>query len=138
MVDVGDTVEGTLQRMEYRVIELLEKRIGGALSGHRLEEILNDEARKGWMLKSILCGRQGAGWTGGRRGSDHHLRASDGLILDGQPRRLVVAQLPISSHGGADLLAARLDGPADSGGLPSTLNWASYPRPAQLLRGYEF
>jgi hypothetical protein len=65
MVDVGDTVEGTLQRMEYRVIELLEKRIGGAISGHRLEEILNDEARKGWTLKSIthadVKGRIGPG-----------------------------------------------------------------------------
>ena len=62
---VGDTVEDTLQRMEYRVIELLEKRIGGALSGHRLEEILNDEAREGWMLKSIthadVKGRIGPG-----------------------------------------------------------------------------
>ena len=65
IVDVGDTVEDTLQRMEYRVIELLEKRIGGALSGHRLEEILNDEAREGWMLKSIthadVKGRIGPG-----------------------------------------------------------------------------
>ena len=64
-MDVDDTVEDTLQRMEYRVIELLEHRIGGAVSGHRLEEILNDEARKGWMLKSIthadVKGRIGPG-----------------------------------------------------------------------------
>jgi hypothetical protein len=43
-----------LRRFEYRVIELLEKRLGGALSGHRLEEILNDEAREGWMLNPSL------------------------------------------------------------------------------------
>ena len=65
MVDMGDTVEDTLRRFEYRVIELLEKRIGGALSGHRLEEILNDKAREGWMLKSIthadVKGRVGPG-----------------------------------------------------------------------------
>jgi hypothetical protein len=44
MVDVRDTVEDTLRRFEYRVIELRENRIGGALSGEKLEEILNDEA----------------------------------------------------------------------------------------------
>jgi hypothetical protein len=65
MVDVRDTVEDTLRRFEYRVIELREKRIGGALSGDKLEEILNDEAREGWMLKSIthadVKGRVGPG-----------------------------------------------------------------------------
>ena len=61
MVDVRDTVEDTMRRFEYRVIELLEKRIGGALSGHRLEEILNDEAREGWMLKSITHGTSRGG-----------------------------------------------------------------------------
>ncbi|MFC5235181.1 DUF4177 domain-containing protein [Pseudonocardia zijingensis] len=53
------------QRVEYRVLELRESRIGGALSGSKLEEILNDEARQGWMLKSIthadVKGRIGPG-----------------------------------------------------------------------------
>ena len=53
------------QRVEYRVLELRESRIGGALSGDKLEEILNDEARQGWVLKSIthadVKGRIGPG-----------------------------------------------------------------------------
>ena len=65
MVDVRDTVEDTMRRFEYRVIELHENRIGGALSGDKLEAILNDEAREGWMLKSIthadVKGRIGPG-----------------------------------------------------------------------------
>ena len=35
------------------VLELRERRIGGALSGDKLEEILNDQARQGWQLKAI-------------------------------------------------------------------------------------
>jgi hypothetical protein len=70
-VDVGDTVEDTLQRMEYRVIELLEKRIGGALSGHRLEEILNGGA--GGLDAQIHHSR-------GRQGADR-ARAVEGLII---------------------------------------------------------
>jgi len=54
-----------IQRMEYRVLELRESRIGGALSGDKLEEILNDEARQGWLLKAIthadVKGRVGPG-----------------------------------------------------------------------------
>jgi hypothetical protein len=54
-----------IQRVEYRVLELRENRIGGALSGEKLEEILNDEARQGWRLKSIthadVKGRLGPG-----------------------------------------------------------------------------
>jgi hypothetical protein len=54
-----------MQRFEYRVIALREKMIGGALSGDKLEEILNEEAREGWMLKSIthadVKGRIGPG-----------------------------------------------------------------------------
>jgi Domain of unknown function (DUF4177) len=69
MVDVRDTVEDTLRRFEYRVIELRENRIGGALSGDKLEEILNDEAQEGWMLKSIthadVKGRLGPGGVEG-------------------------------------------------------------------------
>ena len=48
-----------------RGLELRENRIGGALSGDKLEEILNDGAREGWMLKSIthadVKGRVGPG-----------------------------------------------------------------------------
>ena len=65
IVDVRDTVEDTMRRFEYRVLQLRENRIGGALSGDKLEEILNDEAREGWMLKSIthadVKGRIGPG-----------------------------------------------------------------------------
>lgn len=54
-----------IQRVEYRVVELRENRLGGALSGEKLEEILNDEARQGWRLKSIthadVKGRLGPG-----------------------------------------------------------------------------
>ena len=54
-----------MQRFEYRVIALREKMIGGALSDEKLEEILNDIAREGWMLKSIthadVKGRIGPG-----------------------------------------------------------------------------
>ena len=53
------------QRFEYRVLELREGLIGGALSGDKLERILNDEARQGWGLKSIthadVKGRIGPG-----------------------------------------------------------------------------
>jgi hypothetical protein len=65
MLNVRDTVEDNMRRFEYRVLELRENRIGGALSGDKLEEILNDEAREGWMLKSIthadVKGRVGPG-----------------------------------------------------------------------------
>ena len=54
-----------IQRVEYRVLELRESLIGGKLSGDKLEEILNDEARQGWRLKSIthadVKGRIGPG-----------------------------------------------------------------------------
>jgi hypothetical protein len=36
MVVVRDTVEDTMRRFEYRVLELRENRIGGALSGDKL------------------------------------------------------------------------------------------------------
>ena len=65
MLNVRETVEDNMRRFEYRVLELRENRIGGALSGDKLEEILNDEAREGWMLKSIthadVKGRVGPG-----------------------------------------------------------------------------
>jgi hypothetical protein len=54
-----------VQRMEYRVLEVRESLVGGRLSGDKLEEILNGEARKGWRLKSIthadVKGRVGPG-----------------------------------------------------------------------------
>ena len=54
-----------MQRFEYRVITIREKMIGGALSGDKLEEILNEQAQEGWMLKSIthadVKGRVGPG-----------------------------------------------------------------------------
>jgi|SRR6478609_8418588 len=57
------------QRFEYRVLELREGLVGGALSGDKLERILNDEAREGWMLKSIthadVKGRIGPGGVEG-------------------------------------------------------------------------
>ena len=56
---------GQLHRFEYRVLELREGLVGGALSGDKLERVLNDEAREGWMLKSIthadVKGRIGPG-----------------------------------------------------------------------------
>ena len=65
MLNVRETVEDNMRRFEYRVLELRENRIGGALSGDKLEEVLNDEAREGWMLKSIthadVKGRVGPG-----------------------------------------------------------------------------
>jgi hypothetical protein len=65
MLNVRERVEDNMRRFEYRVLELRENRIGGALSGDKLEEVLNDEAREGWMLKSIthadVKGRVGPG-----------------------------------------------------------------------------
>jgi hypothetical protein len=58
-----------MQRFEYRVVQLRESLVGGKLSADKLEEILNDEARNGWMVKAITSaevkGRVGAPavWT---------------------------------------------------------------------------
>ena len=58
-----------MQRFEYRVVQLRESLIGGKLSGDKLEEILNGEARKGWMVKAITSaevkGRVGPGGVDG-------------------------------------------------------------------------
>lgn len=58
-----------MQRFEYRVLQLRESLIGGKLSADKLEEILNDEARKGWALKAItsaeIKGRIGPGGVEG-------------------------------------------------------------------------
>ena len=54
-----------IQRMEYRVVVLRENLLGGALSGDKLEDALNDQAQQGWLLKSIthadVKGRVGPG-----------------------------------------------------------------------------
>jgi Domain of unknown function (DUF4177) len=54
-----------MQRFEYRVIQLRESLIGGKLSADKLEEILNDEARKGWMVKAITSADKGRVGPGG-------------------------------------------------------------------------
>lgn len=58
-----------MQRFEYRVVQLRESLIGGKFSPDKLEEILNDEARKGWMVKHITStdvkGRVGPGGVEG-------------------------------------------------------------------------
>ena len=51
--------------MEYKVVEVREGLIGGKLSGQKLENILNEHARKGWRYKSMTSvevkGRVGPG-----------------------------------------------------------------------------
>jgi len=54
---------------EYRVIEIREKMVGGKMSGSKLEQILNENARQGWQLKAITSadvkGRMGPGGVEG-------------------------------------------------------------------------
>jgi uncharacterized protein DUF4177 len=56
-------------RFEYKVIELREKLIGGKMSGAKLENLLNENARQGWQLKAITTaevkGRIGPGGVDG-------------------------------------------------------------------------
>jgi hypothetical protein len=65
---VVGTVED-MQRFEYRVVQLRESLVGGKLSADKLEETLNDEARKGWMVKAFTSaevkGRVGPGGVDG-------------------------------------------------------------------------
>jgi hypothetical protein len=60
---------GVVRRFEYRVLQLRESLIGGKLSAEKLEEVLNGEAREGWMLKAITSaevkGRVGPGGVQG-------------------------------------------------------------------------
>jgi hypothetical protein len=53
------------QRYEYKVVELREGLIGGKMSGGKLEQVLNEQARAGWQLKTITAvevkGRVGPG-----------------------------------------------------------------------------
>jgi len=58
-----------MQRFEYQVIQLRESLIGGKLSADKLEKVLNDGARKGWMVRAITSadvkGRVGPGGVDG-------------------------------------------------------------------------
>ena len=55
--------------MEYKVVEVREGLLGGKMSGKKLEKILNDEAKDGWLYKSMTAadikGRIGPGWDDG-------------------------------------------------------------------------
>jgi Domain of unknown function (DUF4177) len=57
------------ERYEYRVVEVRESRIGGKMSGGKLEKLLNEHASQGWQLKAITSadvkGRVGPGGTEG-------------------------------------------------------------------------
>jgi hypothetical protein len=60
---------GTMDKYEYRVVQMRESMIGGKLSPDKLERLLNDEARQGWRLKAITStdvkGRIGPGGVDG-------------------------------------------------------------------------
>ena len=55
--------------MEYKVVEVREGLLGGKMSGKKLEKILNDEAKDGWLYKAMTAadvkGRIGPGGVGG-------------------------------------------------------------------------
>lgn len=55
--------------MEYKVVELREGLLGGKMSGKKLEKTLNDEAKDGWIYKSMTTadvkGRIGPGGVEG-------------------------------------------------------------------------
>jgi hypothetical protein len=40
-------------RVEYKVVELRERMIGGKMSGDKLEKLLNEHAREAWQLRAI-------------------------------------------------------------------------------------
>ena len=54
---------------EYKVVEIREKMVGGKMSGSKLEQLLNENARQGWRLKTITSadvkGRMGPGGVEG-------------------------------------------------------------------------
>ena len=56
-------------RYQYTVVELREGRIGGKMSGDKLENVLNEHAAQGWQLKAITSvevkGRAGPGGVEG-------------------------------------------------------------------------
>jgi hypothetical protein len=55
--------------LEYKVVELREKMLGGKLSGDKLQKLLNEHATQGWQLKAITAadikGRVGPGGVEG-------------------------------------------------------------------------
>ena len=57
------------ERVEYKVLELREKTIGGKMSGEKLEKLLNEHAAQGWQLRTITStevkGRIGPGGVEG-------------------------------------------------------------------------
>jgi len=54
---------------EYKVVEIREKMLGGKMSGSKLQQLLNENARQGWQLKAITSadvkGRMGPGGVEG-------------------------------------------------------------------------
>jgi hypothetical protein len=54
---------------EYMVIEMRSKMFGGAISGEKLQKMLNDHGALGWQLKSVSAvdvkGKIGPGGTDG-------------------------------------------------------------------------
>jgi hypothetical protein len=54
---------------EYKVVEIREKMLGGKMSGPKLEQLLNENARQGWRLKTMTSadvkGRMGPGGVEG-------------------------------------------------------------------------
>jgi hypothetical protein len=57
------------QSFEYKVVELREGRIGGKMSGDKLEKALNEYGRQGWQLRAVTAvevkGRIGPGGVEG-------------------------------------------------------------------------
>jgi hypothetical protein len=54
---------------EYKVVEMRSKMFGGAVSGDKLQNLLNEHGAQGWQLKSISAvdvkGRIGPGGADG-------------------------------------------------------------------------
>jgi Domain of unknown function (DUF4177) len=54
---------------EYKCVEMRAKILGGALSGEKLERVLNEHAAQGWRFKTMSAvdvkGRIGPGGTDG-------------------------------------------------------------------------
>lgn len=54
---------------EYKCVEMRSKLFGGALSGDKLERVLNQHAAQGWQFKTMSAvdvkGRIGPGGTDG-------------------------------------------------------------------------
>ena len=54
---------------EYKVVEMRSKMFGGAISGDKLQQLLNEHGSQGWQLKSVSAvdvkGRIGPGGSDG-------------------------------------------------------------------------